>query len=227
LKEAAALKEAVEKELGKLLLARGKPTAAGRALLKELHASDALASDAKWIARSSFTAEDRPNKSSAGQFESFPNLATDAARLRGIAGVIASMWKATPVENNLQMGIDLREVFPSVLMQRCLKPTVSGVAVSRGAKGELGEVSYQAVRGFGGGVGGGKAEEGVVKKDGATGKDSLLTPKQAALLREAVLAIEREFHEVIEPGKGYAVDVEWAIEDGKLHIVQARVIVDE
>jgi hypothetical protein len=32
---------------------------------------------------------------------------------------------------------------------------------------------------------------------------------------------------VIEPGRGYAVDVEWAIEAGKLHIVQARVIVDE
>lgn len=234
LKESAALKKLVETELGKLLLDRGRPTAAGRALLKELHASAELSGAKNWIARSSFTAEDRPNKSSAGQFESFANLSTAAARLRGIAGVIASMWKSTPIENNVQLGIDLAQVFPSVLVQSCLKPTASGVAVSRGGKGELAEVSYQAVRGFGGGVEGGKAEEGVVRARGAelsrNYKDapkSLLTAAQAKQLREAVLAIEREFHEVIEPGKGYAVDVEWAIQDDVLHIVQARVIVDE
>ncbi len=233
-KEAGALRKDVQKELGKLLLNRGQPTAAGKMLLNELLLSADLEKYPSWIARSSFTCEDRPNKSGAGQYESFANLSTPAAQLRGIIGVIASAWGQTPIENNIQLEIDLRQVFPSVLVQRCLRPTVSGVAVSRGVNGELGEVSYQAVPGFGGGVGGGKAEEGVVGKNSAamnrafgTKRSSLLTAEQSAKLREAVLVIEREFQDAIEPGKGYAVDVEWAIEEGKLHIVQARVIVDD
>ncbi len=52
----------------------------------------------------------------------------------------------------------------------------------------------------------------------------MLTPKQQARLRDAVLVIEKEFHQVIEPGRGFAVDVEWALDKGKLYIVQARVI---
>lgn len=234
LREAAKLQKEVESELSTLLLSRGKPTAAGRTLLAELEQSADLKKYSSWIARSSFTGEDRPNKSGAGQYESYAQLSTPAARLRGVIGVIASAWGATPIENNLQLGIDLRHIFPSVLVQRCLKPTVSGVAISRGGRGELGEVSYQAVPGFGGGVAGGRAEEGVVGKskveltrNHGDRRNSLLSPEQAKQLREAVLIIEREFQETIEPGKGWAVDVEWAIEEGRLHIVQARVIVDD
>ena len=49
--------------------------------------------------------------------------------------------------------------------------------------------------------------------------------QQQRQLREAVLKIEEEFNDVIEPGQAFAVDVEWAIEGGRLYIVQARVIV--
>lgn len=233
LERAKQLRKAVRRGLSDLLIRGGKPTKRGAELLDAIRASSGLSAGEPWIARSSFTGEDRPNKSGAGQYESFPDLRNDKERLEGIIGVIASSWGDRPVENNVQFQIDLREVWPSVLVQRSLRPSVSGVAVSRGPRGSLGEVSYQAVRGFGGGVAGGRPEEGVIREDGrrehrsAEGKrDSFLTAEQAKTLREAVLAIEREFHARIEPGKGYAVDVEWAIENEKLYIVQARVLAD-
>lgn len=226
------LRKAVRSGLKKLLLSGKKPTAAGKKLLDELVDPGGLDPKQKWIARSSFTGEDRPNKSGAGQYESFANLKTSADRLDGIIGVITSAWEDTPVDNNVKFGIDLRHVWPSVVVQTCLAPSVSGVAVSRGPSGELGEVSYQAVKGFGGGVEGGKPEEGVIgaKKSErirpyGSSSTSLLTPAQQTQLRKAILAIEAQFHASIEPGQAYAVDVEWALENGKLNIVQARVIV--
>ena len=43
-------------------------------------------------------------------------------------------------------------------------------------------------------------------------------------LREIVLETERFFQDTIEPGKGYAVDMEVARQNGEWKIVQARVI---
>jgi len=201
-------------------------------LLKEIERCDEVKQARAVIARSSFTGEDRPNKSSAGQYESFANLETPVQRLKGIVGVIASTWEDTPVENNVQFQVNLQHIWPAVAIQRCLSADVSGVAISRGSTGGFGAVSYQAVEGFGGGVGGGKAEEGVIGDGDAEvsrlwpnkGR-SLLTAEQQQTLRRAVLAVEREFNRTVEPGQSYAVDIEWVIEGKKLKIVQARVIV--
>ena len=43
-------------------------------------------------------------------------------------------------------------------------------------------------------------------------------------LREIVLETERFFQDVVEPGKGHAVDMEVARQNGEWKIVQARVI---
>jgi hypothetical protein len=226
----AKMKAASEKSLRSLLFTKsGAPSAKGHELLsaiaKELPAGERI------IARSSFTGEDRPNKSGAGQYSSFPNLESAKERLEGIIGVIASAWNEGAVESNLSSGIALEQIWPSVVLQRCIAPTVSGVAISRGPKGGFGEVSYQAKPKFGGGVDGGAAEEGVLGSGEATltrsfeGKSgSLLTKAQKDKLAKAVLAIEEEFNRSIEPGCQLAVDVEWAFEGNKLYILQARTI---
>ncbi len=228
----AKMRQLLQDGLGALLLSGRKPSRQGVALLAELGSDAELFGHEPWIARSSYTAEDRPNKSGAGQYESYAGLTTDYQRLRGIIGVITSGWGDVPVESNVQLEINLQHVWPAVVVQRCLVPAVSGVAVSRGKLGELGTVGYQAVSGQGGGVAGGSAEEGSIGETGAhvdrlfaNKRKSLLTAEQQAQLRRAVLAIEAEFHQRLEKGQAYAVDVEWAIESGQLYILQARVIV--
>ena len=53
---------------------------------------------------------------------------------------------------------------------------------------------------------------------------TLVSEKDLQKLREIVLETERFFQDVVEPGKGHAVDMEVARQDGEWKIVQARVI---
>ena len=207
-------------------------TPTGDRLYAELSANPALANSQRWIARSSYTGEDRPGKSGAGQYESYPNLETPAERVKGIIGVLESAWDTEPVENNVNEEINLRHIMPSVVVQDCLDPDVSGVAVSKDRETQArGRVSYQLVRGFGGGVEGGAAEEGVIGRaghqvnvtlDGA--EAGLVSTEDLQSLRALVLKIERFFDEKIEPGKGHTVDVELARQGGQWKVVQARVL---
>ncbi len=232
----ARLKKTSSEALKGALVDGNKPTALGRQLLADFADRFALADGDDWIFRSSFTAEDRPNKSGAGQYDSAvvpakPKRTLARRRLEAVADVIASAWNASAVESNLAANVPLEHVWPSIVVQRALDPTVSGVGCSRGPTGGFGEVSYQATPKFGGGVDGGACEEGTLSSRDAAlhtkyeDRDtSLLDAEQQRLLREAILAIEEEFHERIEPGQGHAVDVEWAFVGETLHILQARVL---
>ena len=53
---------------------------------------------------------------------------------------------------------------------------------------------------------------------------TIVGDKDMQKLREIVLETERFFNDTVEPGKGYAVDMEVARQDGEWKIVQARVI---
>lgn len=207
-------------------------TDAGKKLYEELTANPTLANAERWITRSSFTGEDRPGKSGAGQYESFPNLKDPVSRIEGVIGVIESTWMPEPIENNIADEVDLRYIMPSVTVQDCLNPTESGVMISRDiANGARNQVSYQLVKGFGGGVEGGKTEEGLIRANGhqvlveyPDAPNGLVPPEALKELRDIVLEVERYFHETVEPGKGYAVDMEVARENEQWKVVQARVI---
>ena len=68
-----------------------------------------------------------------------------------------------PIENNVPDEINLQHIMPSVVVQHCLNPQHSGVMISRDIEhGTRGQVYYQLVKGFGGGVEGGKTEEGTI-----------------------------------------------------------------
>lgn len=231
------LSAATEQKLTKHLIATGADgtkslTEAGRALYQELAQNPALAKSDNWIARSSFTGEDRPGKSGAGQYESYPNLKDEVARIEGVIGVITSAWDSAPIENNVAEEVNLQHIMPSVVVQHCLKPDQSGVIISRDLdSGARGTVSYQLVKGFGGGVEGGKTEEGRINASGATvtvhypGEEGGLVPAESLpQLRDIVLKTEQFFNDVVEPGKGHAVDMEVARVGGQWQIVQARVI---
>jgi len=235
-----ALSKLTHEGLTKLLIetdASGekKLTSAGQALYAELMANPALAASDNWIDRSTFTGEDRPGKSGAGQYESFPNLKNEVTRIEGIIGVIGSTWDAAPIENNVAEEINLRHIMASCVVQHCLKPDISGVAVTRNLDtGARGQVSAQIVVGFGGGVEGGKAQEVVLSQGSVQVKmqypgrpDGLATNEKLGELREIALKVEKFFNDVVEPGKGHAVDMEVARVDDQWQIVQARVILTD
>ncbi len=211
-----------------LLTPDGRPTAAGRALLDEFK----FPSD---IIRSSYTAEDRPYKSGAGQYDSFPNSFEDRKKLEAVADGLASMWDEVPIENNVKDQYNLRHIQPSLTVMKQVDAVFSGVSQSRDNEtGYRRTMSYQAVPGFGGGVEKTtQSEQGKVTKGGrsiarlaAEQDTSLLTEAHATELRRLVLTIERLFHEVIEPGQAHAVDVEWAFDrnENRIKIVQARTL---
>lgn len=259
-----------------------KLTAAGEALYKNIMRNAALseATTGSIIFRSSFTAEDRPGKSGAGQYESYVdrkvanelygkaattqafealaaaqatknpqtiaaafaahNAFMGPARVAAAIGVVESAWMPEPIENNVAEQFFLKHVGPTCVVQACMTPDISGVMISRDVEnGARNQVTFQLVKGFGGGVDGGKATEGVIEKDrtkvaivdGKENKDgkvqvqgTLVSEKDMQKLREIVLETERFFQDVVEPGKGHAVDMEVARQDGEWKIVQARVI---
>jgi phosphoenolpyruvate synthase/pyruvate phosphate dikinase len=227
-----------------LVNADGSPTEAGKKLLDELRANPRMKDCKNWILRSSFSAEDRPYKSGAGQYDSFPNCRTDTqilvgdaltgGEVGGVVGVLASAWEAPPIDNNVIEEYNLMHIAPSITAMKCLNSKYSGVAISRDTDtGYRRTVSVQVVEGFGGGVEHGNTEEGRLSKDGYAIKkllegknESIIAPEIQKQLRETILEIERLFHRKVEAGKGYAVDVEWVFDedDQKLYIVQARTV---
>ncbi len=225
---------AVRSGLSELLLdASGAPTEKGAALLAELRANTELAACDNWIVRSSFTAEDRPGKSGAGQYDSFPNCKNDRAILEGVVGVIASAWEAPPVENNVREEYNLSRIWPAITVMKCIEPEYSGVMVSRDTgTGHRRTTSYQAVKGFGGGVEEGVTEQGKIREGGKNEIANLIAGETAPLVGDAMSKrlwtvaneAERLFHQVVEPGRGMAVDMEWCVEKGQFYLVQARTI---
>ncbi len=214
-------------------------TDAGKKLYDGLNRNPALAASDNWITRSSFTGEDRPGKSGAGQYESFPNLRNPVARMIGLAGVVESTWMPEPIENNVAEQFYLPFIGPTVVVQHCLAPDISGVMISRDIEnGARGDVTFQLVHGFGGGVEGGKTTEGVIHQgkldvkitNGQEGGNEVdvqgikVTDADMQKLRQIVLETEKYFNEVIEKDKGHAVDMEVARVNGEWQIVQARVI---
>jgi hypothetical protein len=261
-------------------------SAAGEALYAQMMRNPSLADNknGSCIYRSSFTGEDRPGKSGAGQYESYVDRkmanklhgkdvvdgwfaewqkAKDAspkdapsdafitanklhnerlgpARVASAIGVIESTWMPEPVENNVAEQFYLPYIGPTVAMQACVSPDISGVTISRDLQsGARNAVTFQIVKGFGGGVDGGKATEGVIDGNGTRlsmvdgsvadggavkvqGID--VSEDDMKTLRDVVLKVEQFFHKTVEPNKGYAVDMEVARQDGVWQIVQARVI---
>jgi len=275
-------REALEANLLDRSSGTPKLTAAGQALYTNIMKNAALseAATGSIIFRSSFTAEDRPGKSGAGQYESYVdrkvanelfgkdvttqafdaltaaqatkdpakikaayeahNIFMGPARVSSAIGVVESAWMPEPIENNVAEQFFLKHVGPTCVVQACMTPDISGVMISRDVEsGMRNQVTFQLVKGFGGGVDGGKATEGLIAKDrtnvaivdgtaGNHGKVSVqgtvVSEADMQKLREIVLETERFFQDTIEPGKGHAVDMEVARQNGEWKIVQARVI---
>lgn len=171
--------------------------------------------------RSSAAAEDLADASFAGQYETLLNVRGRAALIQAIEQVRASA--VSPRTEHYRAGRGLVSDGPmAVLVQRMLEPEAAGVAFTADPlTGARDRVVITAARGLGERVVSGEAtgDEWVVLRDGTTTRrrsvESTIDSDQAAAIARLARAVEAHMH-------GVAQDIEWAIERGRLYLLQAR-----
>jgi hypothetical protein len=170
--------------------------------------------------RSSATAEDLPDASFAGQYESF----LDVDGLDAICDVVRRCVAAAHSDRVAvyRAATDAAEGGMAVLVQRMVPADAAGVAVSANpVTGDRDQTLVSAVRGLGERLVSGRAtpDEWVVR--GGTA-ECVEAPEDAL---DAPRALQvAEVAERLEHRLGAPQDVEWAIADGEVHVLQSRPI---
>ncbi|MFL6140718.1 MAG: PEP/pyruvate-binding domain-containing protein [Labedaea sp.] len=173
--------------------------------------------------RSSGVAEDLEGMSFAGQYESILNVVGAENLVAAVRACWASAFSAR-VSTYQGSGEDepAGQGRMSVLIQRMVPADAAGVAFSANpVTGNRSEVLVSAVRGLGDRLVSGNAtpDEWVVRDGGAergSGAEDAITAGQAVAVAELAAKIEAHF--------GVPQDIEWAIADGAIWLLQARPI---
>ncbi len=176
--------------------------------------------------RSSATAEDLPGHSFAGQYETILGVRSLDECIDAIRRCWALLWTERAYEYRRRNGIDHRQVEMAVIVQRQIEPDAAGVAFSLDpVTGSRSRIVIESCRGLGEALVSGtvqpdrillrKKNLSLIRQNLAADSPSL-DLKPARRLGRAVRRIERKL--------GSPQDVEWAIRDGTLWLLQARPI---
>jgi pyruvate,water dikinase len=166
--------------------------------------------------RSSAVAEDGVAASFAGQFLTVLNLRGVDAVCEAIVDCVRSAREGRVEAYRRELASDGSDAI-AVLVQRMVAAEASGVAFSVNPTTGDDEVVIGAVRGLGDAlVGGEVASEDWVVGEGVTAPASaeVLDEETARRLAEMVRDLARE--------AGAPRDVEWALRDGEIHLLQSR-----
>ncbi|MDH4146808.1 MAG: PEP-utilizing enzyme [Acidimicrobiia bacterium] len=173
-----------------------------------------LADDGRLAVRSSATAEDLRTASFAGQYSTSLDVAPDDV-VEAVRRCWASLWHPTPRAYRRFRSIDETDVAMAALVMPMLRPSHAGVLFTEDPA-DPGSVRIEVVEGLGEALVSGARTPQVVVVPRADAHS--FRPDLAALapLVGMALRLETEF--------GTALDVEWAVEDGRSVILQARPI---
>jgi rifampicin phosphotransferase len=198
--------------------------------------------------RSSATAEDLPELSFAGQHESYLNVRGEAAVLDAITRCWASLWTARALGYRARAGIPPEDVSLAVVVQELVPADVAGVLFTADpVTGARDRVLINAAWGLGEAIVGGLvtpdsltldkgsgsilareiADKAVMTVRAADGTRTEAVPAEcrgAPVLRPEQVAELTRLAREIEQLWGEPVDIEWAMHDGQIFIVQARPI---
>ena len=198
--------------------------------------------------RSSATAEDLPGASFAGQHDSFLNVTGVDALLDAVRRCWASSWTARAIDYRTRTGFAHDEVALAVVVQRLVPADAAGVLFTANPlTGARGELVVNAAWGLGEAVVGGRVTPDThvlargthvtVRRE--VGDKAVMTVLTADGTREAPVpdwlrrepAVDEDtaaelagLGERIQDLYGTPVDVEWAVHDGRVAILQARPI---
>jgi pyruvate,water dikinase len=198
--------------------------------------------------RSSATAEDLPDASFAGQQETFLNVTGDDLVQR-VKECWASLFTQRAIYYREQQGFDHRNVDIAVVVQRMVDAEKSGVMFTSHPSTGAPELIVEAAWGLGEAVVAGEVspdnyvvdrdshdldsvtvadKKTMCVKDPETGETTMVDvpdgKREAQVLDEDELDSLIEIGEQVEDHYGDPQDVEWAIVDGEVYMLQSRPI---
>ena len=201
---------------------------------------------ARVAVRSSATAEDLEDASFAGQQETFLNVRGEEELLKKIKECYASLWGNRAVSYRRKQGYGEQKVSLAVVLQQMIESQCSGVLFTKDPTGATDDIVINASYGLGEAVVSGIVSpdeyrcdrSGNVLKSVTRSKEVMIVyggegtckvPVSEALRKERVLTdemVKRLAAEAlrIEKHYGQPMDIEWAIRDDKVYILQARSI---
>ena len=200
--------------------------------------------------RSSANAEDLPDMSFAGQQDTYLNIKGEEALLAAVRDCWASLWTPRAISYREQMGIEHDQVAMAVVVQVMVASDVSGILFTANpATGERSEMIANASFGLGEAIVSGQVtpdtyifdrenhelketmigakeqmivsdgEGGVIMQEVSQSKRGISSLSEAHLTGLADLAIKSEQH-----FGGVPQDIEWAVKDDVLYLLQSRPI---
>ncbi len=211
----------------------------------------ALPGDSPAVAvRSSANAEDLPGLSFAGQQETYLNVSGPEALIEAVRNCWASLWTTQAISYRNEMGIESDAVAMAVVVQIMVPADVAGILFTANpATGERGEMIVNASFGLGEAVVGGQVTPDTFIVDTSTlkPKETMIGTKEQKIVSAGdqgtrlvdVDAGERDTSslpdELLTELAGLAArveahfggqpqDIEWAVADGKLWLLQSRPI---
>tara|TARA_B100001146_G_C16191539_1_gene439365 strand:+ start:176 stop:2797 length:2622 start_codon:yes stop_codon:yes gene_type:complete len=197
--------------------------------------------------RSSATAEDLPDASFAGQQESYLHVQGKDQLLEAVKKCWASLWTARAITYRIKQGIAPEDVSLAAVVQQQINSDISGIAFSLNIQNNYyDEAVINSNFGLGESVVSGqvtpdhfvvnkitnKITEKVInekqlmlvgKPDGGIEEQKIPDPKAPSLTDEQVLEVAKLVTDV-ETHYKVPMDIEWAIYEGKLYLLQARPI---
>ncbi|TVR54821.1 MAG: pyruvate, phosphate dikinase [Gemmatimonadales bacterium] len=199
------------------------------------------------VVRSSATAEDLPGASFAGQHDSFLNIAGEEEVSDAVRRCWASLWNPRAVSYRKRVGLDTTDIAIAVVVQRMIDAERSGVIFTANPLDHRRDrMLLSASFGLGEAVvGGAVSPDSWVLAHSGEVLDHRLADKEVITVREGKGTVERPMPEdrrravTLDPPEvaelaalgrraqahfGSPQDLEWAIADGKVYLVQSRPI---
>jgi pyruvate,water dikinase len=190
------------------------------------------------VVRSSALVEDRFGSSFAGQFESFLGLDNEADFLTAVRACWAALWAPRALRYMATHGVDPADTAMALLMQPLVAARAAGGGLSQTAEGGM---LINATQGLGSAI----AQGEVAPDRYQLGRDGTLHETHAGMqyhqascvhqLRRSAPTVRRgaclDTSEVEELGQlllrteaimGMPVEIEWALDDGGIKLLQAR-----
>jgi len=198
--------------------------------------------------RSSATAEDLPEMSFAGQQETYLNMHGAAMVLEAVKRCWASLWTARAIGYRARYGIAPQDVSLAVVVQELVSADASGILFTANPlTGARDQVMMNAAWGLGEAIVGGQVTPDTVVVDRASGaiteqeisEKDVMTVRTREGTHEEPVPAERRTRAVLSPAQaaelarigvqiedlyGQPMDIEWALHDGRVSVVQARPI---
>ncbi len=209
---------------------------------------ETLGADTPVAVRSSATAEDLPGMSFAGQLETYLNVRGAGAVIDAVKRCWASLWTGRVIDYRQRQGIRSEDVSIAVVVQRLVPAEAAGVAFTANpVTGARDELMINAAWGLGEAIVSGRVTPDTIviqKPDGAIASEQIadkeiMTVRTPEGTREEPVPASMRKQAALEPAQsaelarlgiqiemlyGEAMDIEWALCEGQIFILQARPI---